>query len=233
MDLGLTRGTARAAAETGGGAREYTTVLVAPDAGDSVRAPEYGDDSSGNSRRGPQEREGLNAEEEGKEGDGVNKPGKKLGQVGGWSGGGGGQVMGEDFQQMRYVMNIPSLRAQKHGGSSEDFTRSPLEVLIKREPKSLLDNKTVSHRAGYVCSDRDNGDINDDDTESSSRSFSHRRSMSLSSVSSMGRRASDTFRDQVRSSFVVNMSHGCFLIPSTAPSCLDLPGVLRFPQCVF
>ncbi|CAM9475845.1 unnamed protein product, partial [Ectocarpus fasciculatus] len=206
-DLGLTRGTATAAAAaaavgTGGGARGYTAVLVAPDTGTSVRASEYRvdneppGDSSGNGRRSPQERERV--EEGGKEGDDRNAPGEEWGQDGGWRGGGGGQVLGEDFQQLRYVMNIPSLQAQAQGGGSEDFTRSPIEVLIKREPKPLLENKTVSHRAGYVCSDSDSGDINDNDTEASSRSFSHRRSMNLSNVSSMGRRASDTFREQVR-----------------------------------
>lgn len=208
-DLGLSRGTASASAvaETGGGAREYTTVLVAPDTGDSVRASEYGvdsesrDDSSGNNRRSPQEREGLDVEEEGKEGDDVNRPAEEWGLGRGWSGGGGGLVLGDDCQQLRYVMNIPSLRAQEDGGSSEDFSRSPLEVLIKREPKPLLENKTVSHRAGYVCSDSDSGDINDNDTETSSRSFSHRKSVSSSNVSSMGRRVSETFREQVRYGF--------------------------------
>ncbi|CAM9333729.1 unnamed protein product, partial [Ectocarpus sp. 12 AP-2014] len=205
-DLGLSRGTAAAAAaaETGGGARKYTTVLVAPDTGDSVRASEYGvdsesrDDSSGNNRRSPQERKGLDVEEEGKEGDDVNIPAEEWGRGGGWSGGGGGLVLGDDCQQMRYVMNIPSLRAQEDDGSSEDLTLSPLEVLIKREPKPLLENKTVSHRAGYVCSDSDSSDIKDNDTETSSRSSSHRKSVSSSNVSSTGRRVSDTFREQVR-----------------------------------
>ncbi|CAN0117906.1 unnamed protein product [Ectocarpus sp. 4 AP-2014] len=203
-DLGLSRGTVAAAAETGGGAREYTTVLVAPDTGDSVRASEYGvnsesrDDSSGNNRRSPQEREGLDVEEEGEEGDDVNRPAEEWGRGGGWSGGGRGLVLGDDCQQLRYGMKIPSLRAQEDGGSREDFTRSPLEVLAKREPKLLLENKAVSHRAEYVCSDSDSGDINDNDTETSSRSFSHRKSASSSNVSSMGRRVSDTFREQVR-----------------------------------
>ncbi|CAM9655265.1 unnamed protein product, partial [Ectocarpus sp. 6 AP-2014] len=202
-DLGLSRGTA-AAAETGGGAREYTTVLVAPDPGDSVRASEYGvdsesrDDSSGNNRRSPQEREGLDVEEEGKEGDDVNRPAEEWGRGGSWSGGGARQVLGDDCQQLRYVVNIPSLRAREDGGSSKDFTRSPLEVLVKREPKPLLQDKTVSHRAGYVCTDSDSGDINGSDTETSSHSFSHQKSMSSSNVSSMGRRASHTFREQVR-----------------------------------
>ncbi|CAM9233699.1 unnamed protein product, partial [Ectocarpus sp. 13 AM-2016] len=206
-NAGLSRGTvaaAAAAAETGGGAREYTTVSVAPDTGDSVRAFEYGvdsesrDDSSGNNHGSPQEREGLDVEEEGKEGDDVKRPAEEWGRGGGWSGGGGGLVLGGNYQQLRYVMNIPSLRAQKDGGSSEDFTRSPLEVLIKREPKPLLENMTVLHRAGYVCSDSDSGDINDNDTETSSRFFSHRKRVSSSNVSSMGRRVSDTFREQVR-----------------------------------